>query len=173
MNPPKKRRGVSRQSAFLASFAITARLSLAAKATRINRDLHYRWMKDDPEYPALFAEAKLKAADMLQDEATRRATDGVFEPNVFKGEFVYPVKGYALDAVTGLPDRDQPIYSKKPLGVMKLSDRLLEFLLRGAKPETYREAPQKIDVQVGPIEIVERLNAARKRVAKPAEEIAA
>ena len=149
----------------------------AAKACKIERDMHYRWMANDPEYPALFADAKAKAAQSWEDEAVRRATEGVFEPNTFKGEFVYPIVGYEVDKVTGedrissMGDRI-PIYGKRPLGVMKLSDKLLEFLLRGNKPETYREA-RTVEISGpggGPIEIVERLNAARKRMAKPAAE---
>src|ERR1019366_8190200 len=116
----------------------------------------------------LFAKAKAKAVKAWEDEAVRRANEGVFEPNVYQGAFVYPVKGYGVNPETGLQDAQRPIYGKKPLGMMKLSDRLLEFLLRGAKPETYREARtvELTGAGGGPIEIVERLNAARKRVAK-------
>ena len=51
-------------------------------------------MEDDPAYPALFAEAKARAVTAWEDEAVRRATEGVFEPNTYQGEFVYPVKGW-------------------------------------------------------------------------------
>ena len=136
MKVPKKRRGVSRQSAFLAAFALCGRISKAADAAGHERDLHYRWLKDDPDYPALFAEAKARAVDAFEDEAKRRAVEGVFEPTTHQGAFVYPVIGYRRDA-KGRFDPTKPIHSKTPYGVMKLSDRLLEFLLRGAKPETY------------------------------------
>lgn len=170
MKVPKKRRGVSRQSAFLAAFALCGRISKAADAAGHERDLHYRWLKDDPDYPALFAEAKARAVDAFEDEAKRRAVEGVFEPTTHQGAFVYPVIGYRRDA-KGRFDPTKPIHSKTPYGVMKLSDRLLEFLLRGAKPETYREA-RTVEISGpggGPIalQLVERLNAARKRLAKP------
>ena len=44
--------------------------------------------------------------------------------------------------------------------MMKLSDRLLEFLLRGNKQETYRDrgTVELTGKDGGPIEIVERLN---------------
>jgi hypothetical protein len=166
---PKKRNRISRQSAFLAAYGITGRLAHAAAACKIERDMHYRWLANDPEYPALFEAAKARAVQSWEDEAVRRAVEGVFEPNKFKGEFVYPVVGYEVDAVTGLPDRDRPIFGKKPLGVMKHSDGLLEFLLRGGKPETYRDrgSVEVTGAGGGPIEIVERLNAARARIAKP------
>lgn len=175
--PVKKRKGTSRQSAFLAAFSVSGRVAHAAKASRQERDLHYRWMKDDPAYPALFAEAKARAVTAWEDEAVRRATEGVFEPNTYQGEFVYPVKGYEVDPETGkfrencLGNRI-PIYGKKPLGMMKLSDRLLEFLLRGNKQETYRDrgTVELTGKDGGPIEIVERLNAGRQRIAKAAPE---
>jgi hypothetical protein len=169
---PKKNR-VSRKAAFLAAFSITGRLANAARAAKIERDMHYRWMQNDPDYPEAFAAAKAKAAQSWEDEAIRRAVEGVYEPNIHKGEFVYPLLGYAkkVDPETGesKTDFDQPIFGKKPLGVMKHSDRLLEFLLRGNKPDTYRErgSVEVTGAGGGPIEIVERLNAGRKRLAKP------
>jgi hypothetical protein len=168
----KRKRGTSRQSAFLAAFSITGRVAHAAKACKIEREMHYRWIKEDPAYPALFADAKAKAVQCWEDEAVRRANDGVFEPNTYKGDFVYPITGYRLNEETGKPDYNLPIYGKKPLGVMKSSDRLLEFLLRGAKPETYREARtvELTGAGGGPIalQLVERLNAGRQRIAKTA-----
>lgn len=130
--------------------------------------MHYRWMKEDPAYPALFAEAKAKAIQSWEDEAITRANEGVFEPFQYQGQFVFPIKGYEKDPETGLPDKHKPIFGKVPYGVMKKSDRLLEFLLRGGKPDVYRDRGQ---VEVtgaggGPIEIVERLTAARQRLAK-------
>ena len=170
LKPVKKRRGTSRQSAFLAAFGVSGRVSKAAKACKIERNMHYRWMADDPAYPALFADAKARAVQAWEDEAVRRANEGVFEPTTHQGAFVYPVKGFAKNPETGLPDPDRPIYGKTPYGVMKASDRLLEFLLRGAKPETYREQ-RSVEITGaggGPIslQLVERLNAARKRLAK-------
>jgi len=143
----------------------------AARACKIERDMHYRWMANDPEYPALFAEAKRKAGQSWEDEAVRRATEGVFEPNTHQGSFVYPIVGYMVDPKTGKYLENAigglfPIYGKKPLGVMKLSDRLLEFLLKGNKPEVYRDrgTVEITGAGGGPIEIVERLSAARARM---------
>ena len=61
----------------------------------IDRGTHYDWLKD-PEYKAQFEAAKLQAADMLEDEAIKRATIGG-------------------------------------------SDTLLIFLLKGARPQKYRD----------------------------------
>jgi hypothetical protein len=50
---------------------------------------------------------------------------------------LYPVIGYEKDPETKEPDLNKPIHSKTPYGIWKKSDRLLEFLLKGAKPEVY------------------------------------
>jgi hypothetical protein len=163
----KKRKVSSRRAAFLAAFAVTGQITAAAKAAKIERHVHYLWLETDPDYPALFEKARIEAVQALEDEAVRRATEGVFEPNLYQGQFVYPIKGYELDPETGLPDRGKPIFGKKPLGMMKKSDRLLEFLLRAGKPEKFRDrgTVELTGAGGGPIEIVERLNAGRKRVA--------
>lgn len=177
-----KRKGrVSRQGAFLAAFAECGNLTRAAKSAKIERDMHYRWLKDDPDYPALFDEARVKAADLLEEEARRRAVEGVFEPTTHKGEFVYPFKYVDvpdIDEKTGAQKTDpetgavlwrtKRVYSKVPYGVRKYSDRLLEFLIKGHKPERFRE---KSSVELtgaggGAIEIVQQLLEGRKRVAE-------
>jgi hypothetical protein len=49
------------------------------------------------------------------------------------------VIGYEKDPETKEPDLNKPIHSKTPYGIWKKSDRLLEFLLKGAMPEVYRD----------------------------------
>ena len=157
-----KKRKAPRQAAFLASYAVTASITRAAKAAKISRDSHYLWLADDPAYPALFKAAKVRAADVLKDEAVRRAHDGVFEPNTYKGQFVYPVKGYAEDGT--------PIYGKKPIGTLKYSDRLMERLMTALDPDFRERAAIEVSgPNGGPLEIVEKLNAARDRLAKTNE----
>jgi hypothetical protein len=173
--PLKKKRVPNRRAAFLAAYAVCGQITAAAKAAKIERDMHYRWLKEDADYPALFEDARMKAVQALEDEAVRRATEGVFEPNQYQGQFVYPIKGYALNLETNKPDYDRPIFGKKPLGVIKKSDRLLEFLLRAGKPEKFRDrgTVELTGKDGGPIEIVERLQAGRKRIAdasKPKDE---
>lgn len=102
-----------KKRAFLAAFAEVGTITHAAELAGIDRQAHYRWLKDDPDYPALFADADEKACEKLEQEARRRAIEGVGEPVFYKGE---------------------------PCGtVQKYSDTLLIFLLKGAMPEKYRE----------------------------------
>lgn len=102
-----------KKKAFLAAFAEVGNISRAAELAGIARSNHYDWMRDDPDYPALFREADQQACDRLEQEARRRAVEGVQKP-VFQGG--------------------------KQVGVVQeYSDTLLIFLLKGAMPEKYKE----------------------------------
>ncbi len=85
----------------------------AATKAGINRKTHYNWLESDPEYAARFKEADEEATDNLEREARRRAVEGVDEPVFYQGDIVGHIR--------------------------KMSDTLLIFLLKGAKPEKYRE----------------------------------
>lgn len=106
---PKKR-------AFLAAFSECGNITQAAELADIDRTSHYRWVKEDPVYAAAFADAEEAAADRLEQEARRRAVEGVEEPVFHKGKVVGTVRKY--------------------------SDTLLIFLLNGAKPEKYKQRTQ-------------------------------
>lgn len=109
-----QRKKAARQEAFLQAFRDTGNISVAAKLAGVDRKEHYRWLEAGGEYPKLFEDATDTAADGLEAEARRRAVEGIEEPvGWFKGE----PGGY----------------------VKRYSDTLLIFLLKGAKPEKYRE----------------------------------
>jgi hypothetical protein len=116
-----------KQRAFLASFAVCGRITTAAKAARIDRSQHYEWL-EKADYQQAFKEAGEKAADALEDEARRRAEEGMIEAVYYQG---------------------------KPIGARRTySDGLTMFLLRGLRPNKYRE---RRDVELsgpngGPIE---------------------
>lgn len=123
----KKKRGVSKQAAFLTAFALTASVLKAAKAAKVDRALHYRWLLDDPAYAVEFSHAKLRAGELLEDEAVRRAHEGILEPVIYQGSLCYSYSE-KTDA-DGVVTRTR---SKKPLVVRSYSDGLLQFLLRGS-----------------------------------------
>jgi hypothetical protein len=186
----KKKSVIPKKKAFLAAFKICASLTQAAAAIGRDKSCHYDWLAKDAKYAASFEAAKLEAAQSLEDEAVYRSRVGVYEPNVYQGQFVYPREQYvvtpgvaaveavdwkepggavaAVDAVAEvLGWRDVP--GAMPLGTWKKSDGLLMFLLRGFMPVKYRQqgSLEVSGVGGGPIEIgiVERLNAARNRLA--------
>jgi hypothetical protein len=165
---------------FLAAFSEIGVVKYAAIASKIDRKNHYRWMREDPEYPARFRQALTMATETAEDEMRRRALIGVYEPNIFQGRFVYPQEEVEIEpAVLDRKGRvitpartewrDRP--GAKPLGIYRKSDQMLLAWLRAYKPERYRPA-QSVEVtgpDGGPIEIVERLNRARARMKKLAK----
>lgn len=102
------------QAAFLEAYAKTATITHAATIAGIDPTRHYEWLEQDTSYADRFKDAKAKATDALEKEARRRAIEGVEEP-----------VGW---------------YQGQPGGyVMRYSDTLLIFLLKGANPRKYRE----------------------------------
>lgn len=121
---------VSKKPAFLAAFRATASVVKAAKSVRIARSRHYQWLADDSAYAAAFDKARQEAVQTLEDEAVRRAHEGTLEPVFYEGEQV-----------------DQ---------VLKYSDSLLMFLLKGWKPDRYRERLEHSGPDGGPIVVDQR-----------------
>ena len=162
-------RTLDKKTAFLGAYTICASIRHAAKAAHVNPRRHYEWMREDAAYLALFKQAQTEAAQSLEDEASYRAMVGVFEPNVYQGRWLYPQEQYEIEPASRnkpaeMGWRDVP--GSKPLGLWKKSDALLMFRLRGEYPEKYRPygSVELTGPGGGPIEIVERLQAARARV---------
>ncbi len=119
-----------KQAAFLTAYALTGNITTAAIAAQIDRKRHYEWLNNDLNgtYAAAFAAAREQAADLLEQEARRRAVEGWDEPVFYQGE---------------------------PVGaVRKYDSTLLIFLLKGIRPEKYREraAVEHTGKGGGPIE---------------------
>lgn len=163
-----RRKGVSKQGAFLAAFKITASITRAAAAAKIDRVLHYRWLAEDEEYTEAFRQAREEAAQALEDEAIRRAHEGWEEPVIYHGELCY--------------QRDSRGRTRKRvLTVRKYSDQLLLATLKAWLPEKYRERvtaehtgpdgnPIEVAVtqraaQLAEILTIDELNAIRARLA--------
>jgi hypothetical protein len=113
----------AKKRSFLAAYAETGTIKQAAKIAGIERKSHYLWLEKDPEYVEMFKSAREQAGDQLEQEARRRAIEGVPEPVWYRGQIVGEVQKY--------------------------SDTLLIFLLKGAKPEKYAERKWYVE-QTGP-----------------------
>ena len=100
------------QRRFLACFAASGSVLKAARWSKIHRQSHYVWMAQ-PDYQRAFEATQLHAARMLEDEAVRRAHDGVKKPIRYKGRII------AFDT--------------------EYSDTLLIQLLKANNPEKFRE----------------------------------
>ncbi len=126
--------------AFLAAFRQTGNVCLACEVAKVGRSSHYRWLEKDSEYREAFDVAKEHAIDVLEAEAHRRAVEGIEEP-------VGWYKGVAGGTVR------------------RYSDVLLMFLLKGLRPEQYRERYEvkgslaNLDLRRLPDELIERLAA--------------
>ena len=150
-----------RQKAFLAAFRECGNVRLAATAADVGRRTHYDWLQD-PAYAAAFADAREDAAELLEQEARRRALVGVDEPLSHQGQISYHPAKDTNGCI--LRDADNKVVSTDvPQTVKKFSDVLLMFLIKGAKPNTYRD---NVKVEhTGELSVItERLAAARKRV---------
>lgn len=103
------------QAAFLAAFEVGGNLTESAEAAGVTRAAHYWWLSDESankdDYAKAFEIAEQKSIDALEREARKRALEGWEEPVFFKGMQV---------AV-----------------VIKKSDRMLELLLQGKRPDVY------------------------------------
>jgi hypothetical protein len=110
---PRTIRTIERRSSFLEALKATCNITRACEAARIGRSAVYSWRKEDPSFSDDWREALEIAGDALQDEAVRRAVEGVDRPVFQGGQLVGVVREY--------------------------SDTLLVLLLKGAKPERYRD----------------------------------
>ena len=114
-------------------------ISKAAKKAGISRQTHYDWLKNDKKgfYRRAFELADKMAADLLEEEAFRRAVEGDLQVVYYKGEEVGRRRVY--------------------------SDQLLSILLKGKKPQ-YRENTE-INNNIS-VELSDAVSAAQTRVKK-------
>lgn len=85
------------------------------------------WRERRPEFAERWRAAVAEGTDLLEREAQRRAVEGWLEPVV--GKVAPGIDGHVRDA------------EGNPMYVVKYSDRLMEVLLKGRRPE-YRDKPQ-------------------------------
>ena len=83
----------------------------AANAAGVGRSTAYLWRQQDPQFAQKWDEAVAEGIDCLEEEARRRAVEGVKRPVYRGGVFVGEITKY--------------------------SDRLLIFLLKTRRPEVY------------------------------------
>lgn len=125
------------QKRFLAAYRETGNIRVASAAAEIDRRRHYEWLEEE-EYKQAFDAAREEAAELLEEEARRRAYAGVRRPVLDHGSYVF----------MPLMDRDgnvlhdsqgRPRLSRQILYEHTYSDTLLMFLLKGARPTKYRD----------------------------------
>lgn len=108
---------------FIDFLAACGNIKKSAEAANIPYPKIFIMKKSDPEFREKMDEALSNAAVILEDEARRRAIEGVEEPILYKGE------------ITG---------SK-----IKYSDALLLALLKAHYPEKYAEKTINMNIDIG------------------------
>lgn len=107
-------RTAKKRAAFLSSLIETGgNVSRACEESGTARQRVYEWRAADPAFATAWDEAVEAGTDELEEEARRRAYEGVDEPVFYQGEMCGTIRKY--------------------------SDTLLIFLLKGRRPDKYRE----------------------------------
>ncbi len=133
-NASKSPNELFKRKAFLAAFVECGIVRRAAAMSGFEKTQHYRWLKIDPVYAAEFEEACKQAADNMEDEAIRRARDGLLKLKFHQGQPIIDPR-----TLPGKENFDPKFPDGQPYFEHEYSDSLLIFLLKGAKPEKYRE----------------------------------
>lgn len=138
-----------RAVAFCAALAETANVGRACRAIGMGRTTAYDWREEDPEFAEKWDRAMRIGVTALEDEATRRAFEGVDDPVIHQGQFQYMLvpkltRGGkpVMDRATGQP-KMVPAFnedgSRKVASVKKYSDSLAAMLLKAHAPDKYRD----------------------------------
>jgi hypothetical protein len=125
---------------FLKAFAAVGVLTWAAERAGVCRDCHYKWLKNDPNYVEAYLQAEDMAKDALEAEAHRRAVHGTEEREL---------------TIEEQHDKDGKSTgrTRKLKTTSRLSDTLLIFLLKGARPAKFRERYEFSGPGGGPIQV--------------------
>jgi len=102
-----------RKALIAAVEACAGNVTRACKLANVSRNAVWEWSRDEPAFSDELEAAIERGADLLEEEAVRRAYVGVEKPVYQGGALVGHVQEY--------------------------SDTLLIFLLKGKRPERYRE----------------------------------
>jgi len=124
-----------KKEGFLAVLAQGCNVGRACSAVQIDRTTAYVWRDRDADFAAAWDKALRIGVSALEDEAHRRAFDGVDEPVFHKGDVCGAVRKY--------------------------SDTLAIFLLKAHNPDKYRENA-KLELS-GRVEMADVIMAARMR----------
>jgi hypothetical protein len=123
------------KKAFLSAYSESGNVTAAAMIAGVGRRTHYDWLDSDKQYAHDFQQAGEEAVDLLELEARRRAASGVDEPVIHQGQLM----GRWVNAKGETVAPDAAGAKMIPLTIKRYSDTLLIFLMKGARPEKYRD----------------------------------
>jgi len=122
LTPVEARRAETQEKereAFLEALRKGNTVSAAAKAAGVSRATVYRWQGEDEPFATAWNDAYETGTDALEQEAIRRATQGVAKPLFYKGKPIVDADG-------------------NPVILREYSDTLLMQQLNARRPEKYR-----------------------------------
>lgn len=122
------------QRKFLAAYAVAGSILHASRAAKGGKRQHYVWLETSEEYRDAFASAQEDAILALEDEARRRAMEGLLRPKFHNGHMVMLPNSQDKDE-----DGNLIPGTSKPYMERAYSDTLLIFLLKGLMPQRYRD----------------------------------
>lgn len=126
--PPKLKAGhpvtEAQWSKFYEVFSETANVSKSCEVANFSRTYFYQRLKEDAEFKKQHELEFEKAVDKMEEEARRRAFQGILEPVFHKGEVVGHKRCF--------------------------SDGLAMFLLSGYKPKVFKQRVENTNIDAGP-----------------------
>lgn len=137
-----------RLTAFCAVLAETCNVGKACAAIGVSRVTAYNWRNDMPDFAERWDQAMRIGVTSLEDEAHRRAFEGIDDPLTHQGQFTHLYRTKrdedgkpVLDAQGN--EIQEPVLDEqgnhKVAAVRKYSDTLAIFLLKAHNPDKYRE----------------------------------
>lgn len=121
---------------FLETLANAQSVAASCRVAGYERRRVYEWRDKDEEFAKAWADAEEAGTDKLEDEAKRRAEEGVARIILHEGKPV--IIGYTADGDPCLPE-DKDCARTEILRESRHSDTLMIFLLKARRPEKYRE----------------------------------
>ncbi len=88
-------RTAKKKQAFLAALAETANVLKSSEIAKIARRTAYDWKSADSEFADAWERALDIGTDALEDEAVRRAVEGIDEPVFYRGKSCGVVRKYS------------------------------------------------------------------------------
>lgn len=116
------------QKRFLICYAQIGVIKYAANAAGFGYLTHFSWMRKSQDYRTAFELCREFVADRLEREAIRRAVEGIERMKFHQGEAIMDPR-YA----------DKNGESTVPYVERQYSDTLLIVLLKGLRPDVYKE----------------------------------
>lgn len=147
---PKKRPRWTK--GFLAALAQTGNIRQSCEVAGVGRTTVYTLRDEDMSFANEWEQALDESADLLEQEARRRAEQGVRRLKFHNGQLI-TLPAVDADGAPLLDKDNRPIMV--PYVEHEYSDTLMIFLLKGIRPEKYRERQQVEHTGKGggPIEI--------------------